>query len=158
MEKLTGQEVVSSIAKQLRSRFSDKEFAKIYKDKTVQAFATPCIFIHSVESSHDPDIGNYAWWEEMIDIRCHPGKMQTNVHTWARCLGPMIVNCIERISVCGQQVKAKRATWKVEDNVLHIFVSYSYRVLRITEEIPDMQTLEYGHAIKTKLSINDIKE
>lgn len=148
MEALTGQEVVSELAKQLRSRFSEQEFTEIYKDKPVQSMKTPCIFIHSVETIHTPELRNYAWWDNIIDIRCHPGKMRTDIQTWARSLGPMILDCAAQVTVVGQQVKAKSATWRVEDDVLHVIVKYSYRVMRKPEEVPDMKTLIYGERIK----------
>lgn len=148
MAALTGQEVVSTLATQLRSRFSTEEFVEIYKDKPVQSMKTPCIFIHSVETIHTPDYRNYTWWDEVIDIRCHPGRMRTNVYTWARALGPMIMDCVAFITVDNQQIKAKSATWKVEDDVLHVVVTYGYRVMRKLEEVPDMQTLTYGERIK----------
>lgn len=148
MEALTGQEVVSELAKQLRSRFSEQEFTEIYKDKPVQSMKTPCIFIHSVETIHTPELRNYAWWDNIIDIRCHPGKMRTDIQTWARSLGPMILDCVAQVTVVGQKVKAKSATWRVEDDVLHVIVKYSYRVMRKPEEVPDMETLIYGERIK----------
>lgn len=148
MAALTGQEVVSELARRLRGRFSDKEFAEIYKDKPVQSMKTPCIFIHSVETIHTPELRNYAWWDHVLDIRCHPGRMRTDIHTWARSLGPMITACVCKLTVGGQQVKAKNATWRVEDDVLHVTVTYSYRVMQKLDEVPDMQTLTYGERIK----------
>ena len=148
MAALTGQEVVSTIAKRLRSRFSEKEFAEIYKDKPVQSMKTPCIFIHQVETTHTPDLRRYAWWDHIIDIRFHPGRMRTDIHTWSRSLGPVILDCVEYITVADQQVKAKNVTWRVEDDVLHVIVKYSFRVVQTPEDIPDMETLTYGERIK----------
>lgn len=148
MAALTGQEVVSELARRLRGRFSDREFAEIYKDKPVQSMKTPCIFIHSVETTHTPELRNYAWWDHILDIRCHPSKMRTDIHTWARSLGPMIIDCVCNLAVDGQQVRAKNATWRVEDDVLHVIVTYGYRVMQKLEEVPDMQTLTYGERIK----------
>ena len=148
MAALTGQEVVSELARRLRARFSDKEFAEIYKDKPVQSMKTPCIFIHSIETIHTPELRNYAWWDHVLDIRCHPSKMRTDIHTWARSLGPMIIDCVGSLTVDGQQVRVKNATWRVEDEVLHILATYSYRVMQKLEEVPDMQTLAYGERIK----------
>lgn len=148
MAALTGQEIVSALATQLRSRFSDKEFAEIYKDKSVQSMKTPCIFLHSVETVHTPDNRNYAWWDHIIDIRCHPGKMRTDIYSWARVLGPMIIDCVTYVTVDGQKVRVKSATWKVEDDVLHVVATYSYRVMQTLEELPDMNTLTYGERIK----------
>lgn len=148
MAALTGQEVVSSLALSLRSKFSEAQFAKIYKDKPVQSMVTPCIFIHSVESTHTPDMRNYAWWDNIIDIRCHPGKMVTAIHSWARTMGPMIVECAKTITINGQEVKSKNLTWRVEDNVLHVTGSYRFRVIEMLEDVPNMQTLAYGERIK----------
>ena len=148
MAALTGQELVSSIAQQLRSRFSKKEFEEIYKDKVVQSLKTPCIFIHSIETVHTPDMREYAWWDHIIDIRCHPGRMQTNIHTWARTLGPMVMHCVQYVTVCDQTVKAKNMTCRVEDDVLHVTATYSYRVMRQLDEVPDMETLVYGQRVK----------
>lgn len=148
MSALTGQEIVSSLSTLLRSRFSKTEFAEIYKDKPVQSMKTPCIFIHSIETALIPDRGNYGWWDHLIDIRCHPGVMQTNVHTWARALGPMIAECANAVTINGQSVRSRETTWKVEDNVLHVIVKYKYRVMQIVDEAPDMQTLAYGQRIK----------
>lgn len=148
MEELTGQEVVSEIATRLRSRFSTTQFAEIYKDTPVQSVKTPYIFIHSVDTAHTPELRGYAWWDYIIDIRCHPNKMFTAIHTWARNLGPAILDCVSSLTVSGQQVKLRSANWKVEDNVLHVIVGYRIRVKQITEDVPDMHTLDYGHRVK----------
>ena len=148
MAALTGQEIVSALAKSLRNRFSDKEIAEIYKDKPVQSMKTPCIFIHSIETIHTPEMRNYAWWDQVIDIRCHPTKMRTDIHTWARSLAPMIMECASFVAFGDQGFKAKNATWRVEDDVLHVIVTYSYRVMQTLQEVPDMKTLTYGKRIK----------
>lgn len=148
MAALTGQEIVSDAAKRLRSRFSTTEFVEIYKDKPVQSMKTPCIFIHSVETTHTPEIGKYAWWDHTVDFRCHPGRMQTNVHSWARIVGPIIAECVQYLTVGDQQVKSKSAMWRVEDDVLHVIVSYRYRVMQIKDEIPTIESFTYGQKIK----------
>lgn len=148
MAQLTGQEVVSDIAKRLRSRFSDTEIAEIYKDAPVQSMKTPCIFIHSVETIYTPERGKYGWWDHIIDIRCHPHKMHTAIQTWARSLAPMVVESVSHITVDHQDVRAGSATWRVEDGVLHVIVKYRYRVMYIEDDAPDMQTLAYGKRIK----------
>ena len=128
--------------------FSVKEFAEIYKDKPVQSMVTPCIFIHSVETIHTPELRNYAWWDEIIDIRCHPGRMQTDIQTWARSLGPIILDCVQQLTITNQEVKVKNANWRVESGVLHVIVNYRYRVLQKPDESPSMETFTYGERIK----------
>jgi hypothetical protein len=74
--------------------------------------------------------------------------MQTDIHTWASILGPMILDCVEYLTVDNQVVKARSATWRVENDVLHVIMSYRYRVLHKPEEVSYMQTLIYGKRIK----------
>lgn len=149
MTALTGQEIVSELSTRLRARFSVKEIAEIYKDKPVQSMKTPCIFIHSIETTHTPQMRKYAQWDFILDIRCHPSRMSTNIHTWARGLAVMILDVVEHLQVSGQRVKAKGATWRVEDDVLHVIVNYGFRVIGVSEDVPDMQTLAYGERIKS---------
>ena len=148
MAALTGQEVVSDIAKRLRKRFSKTEFAEIYKDKPVQSMKTPCIFIHSVETSHTPELRGYAWWDNTIDIRCHPGRMQTNIHSWARTVALIVVECISILQIDGKDVKARNVSWRVESDVLHVLFNYRFRVVQTTDKVPDMGTLTYGRRLK----------
>lgn len=155
MNALTGQDVVSAIATKLRSRFSQTEIAKIYKNKPVQSMVTPCAFIHLIETSHNPDLANYAWWDHILDIRIHPSKSCSDINTWAQTLSPMLTECVEYITISGQSVKSEYVRCKVEDNVLHILVKYKYRVYRVLDEVPDMQTLHYGEAIKQSMLLND---
>lgn len=148
MNTLTGQELISSMAEKLRSRFSEQQIKAIYKDTPTQSVVTPYIFLHSVETSHTPQLRRYAMWDHIIDIRCHPEKMRLNIQTWARSLAIMIIDTVKYLTVSDQQVKAKSISWKVEDNVLHIIATYSFRVVEVPESIPDMQILEYGQRIK----------
>lgn len=150
MDALTGQEVVSEISTRLRQRFSQTELAKIYKDKPVQSFVTPCAFIHSIETSHISDVGKYAWWYHLLDIRCHPSKTCTGVHSWGRQLGPIICDCIQQINISGQVVNSREVSWRVENDVLHVFVSYKYRVIRVSDDKgPTMETLLYDNKVIT---------
>lgn len=148
MSALTGQEVVSAISTKLRSRFTTSQIAEIYKDKPVQHMALPCIFIHEVDAAHRPAMRNTGWWDYIIDIRCHPDTMRTNISTWGRGLAVMILETVETIEVSGDIVKIRDAEWKVEDGVLHVIVKYSFRVYSVGTEIPDMETLTYGERIK----------
>lgn len=153
MAILEGNEVVSSIAYNIKS-FIDAgiisntdEIARLYKDTPIQGMVTPCAFIHSVSTEHTLEMRNYALWHYIIDVRCHPKPAQTNVQTWARHLAVKLLECIDRIQVDGQQVRAKDVTWNVEDNVLHMLCNYTFRVLRQIDPGNPMETLDYsGHA------------
>lgn len=149
-EVLTGQEIVSDISTRLRNRFTTTQFKEIYKDTPVQGASPPYIFIHSVDTEHIHQLRGYGWRNYIVDIRCHPAKMQTNVQTWGRGVAEMVMDCLDTLTVDGQQVRAGDIEWKVEENVLHVIFKYGFRVRKVPDVIPDMQTLTYGEHIKDK--------
>lgn len=148
METLTGQEVVSELSTRLRARFSKEVFEEIYKDKPVQSAKTPYIFIHQLEAAHTPQMRGYARWDFPLDIRCHPSKMRTDIHTWGRLLAVQIIDVVKELTISSQSVKASSISWRVEDGVLHVLVNYGFRVKEVRDSAPDMRTLAYGERIK----------
>lgn len=149
-EILNGQEVISDIVKRLRERFTSQQFREIYKDKPIQGLVTPCIFVQAVNTEQTRQMKLYRWRDHLIDVRCHPPNMKTNTQTWASTVSEMIIDCLDTITVGGQPVHCKNSEWKLQDDVLHVFLSYGFRVKKISEEIPDMQDLTYGENIKYK--------
>lgn len=150
MSILLGNEVVSSISKNIynaieRGDISNvTEIATLYKDTPVQGMNTPCAFIESVSTEHVLEIQNYAMWHYIIDVRCHPNPKNMGgkgVQSWARQLAVKLLDCIDRITVSDQQVRAKSVEWRVEDGVLHLLSTYRFRVTKEKEEGPIMETL-----------------
>lgn len=148
MAQLTGEDVVSAVSMKVRSTFSTAEIKAIYKDLPQQNIQKPYAFIHQVNASHTNQLRNTARWGFIIDVRVHPEDKQTNVQTWARDVGIRLVEAVNTITIDGKPVKSTSLEYKVEDNVLHCVVSYSYRVCRVEDAAPDMQTLTYGDKIK----------
>ena len=145
---LTAEDVVSAIAINVRSNFSTSEIKKIYKDLPQQNIQKPYAFIHQIQGSHQNELKNRATWNYLLDVRVHPENTQTNIQTWARGIALKLLKALNVITISGMAVKGKSIEWKVEDGVLHFIVSYSFRVIDIREDIPDMQTLAYGERIK----------
>lgn len=148
MALLTGEDVVSAVSMRVRSTFSTAEIKAIYKDLPQQNIQKPYAFIHQVNATHTNQLRNTARWGFIIDIRVHPDNKQTNVQTWARDIGNRLIGAVNIITVDGKPVKSTSLEYKVEDNVLHCIVSYSYRVLHIEDDVPDMGTLTYGDKVK----------
>lgn len=148
MATLTGEDVVSAVSKQVRSRFSTAEIKAIYKDLPQQNIKKPYAFIHQVNATHTNQLKNKAKWGFIIDIRVHPEDEQTNVQTWARDISVRMIEAVNIITISGQSVKSTSLEYKVEDNVLHFIVSYSYGVVRMEDDVPNMETIAYGDRIK----------
>lgn len=148
MATLTGEDVVSAVSKRVRSTFSTAEIKAIYKDLPQQNIKKPYAFIHQVNATHSNQLRNKANWGFIIDVRVHLEDEQTNIQTWARDVGIRLMEAINIIIVDGRPVKSVSLEYKVEENVLHVIASYSYRVVQIEDDGPNMETLSYGDRIK----------
>lgn len=148
MAVLTGEDVVSAVATRVRSAFSTNEIKAIYKDLPQQNLKKPYAFIHQVNATHTNLLRNRARWGFIIDIRVHPEDERTNVQTWARGIALKLVDAVNTITVDNKPVKSTSLEAKVENNVLHVIASYSYGVIRVEDEMPNMETLTYGDKVK----------
>lgn len=148
MATLTGEDVVSAISKRVRSMFSQSEIKAIYKDLPQQNIKKPYAFIHQVNATHTNQLRNKGRWGFIIDVRVHPEDERTDIQTWARGISLKMLEAINIITVDGSPVKSTSLEYKVEDNVLHVIASYSYGVVHIENEAPDMQNMTYGERVK----------
>ena len=148
MAALTGEEVVSGVATNIRANFSTAEIRAIYKDTPLQSIKKPYAFIHQVSADHTNEMRGRAEHNFMIDVRVHPEDTQTNIQTWARAVSTKMLEALNIITVSGQAVKSRGIEWKVEDNVLHVIARYAYKVIHVEAPVPDMETLLYGEHIK----------
>ena len=148
MAVLGGEDVVSAVCINVRQRFSKEKIKAIYKNLPQQNIQKPYAFIHQINAQHENQMRNSANWTFMLDIRVHPKDNQTDVQSWAREIALNLIEAINIITVSGQAVKARSIEYKVEDEVLHFIVSYSYRVIHTEDSAPDMQNLLYGEHLK----------
>ena len=148
MSVLGGEDVVSAVSINIRRRFSRERIKALYKNMPQQNIQKPYAFIHQIDAQHQNEMRNRANWTFMLDIRVHPEDGQTDIQSWARGIALDLIEAINIITVSGQAVKARSIEYKVEEGVLHFIVSYSYKVLRVEDNVPDMQNLSYGEHLK----------
>lgn len=148
MATLTGEDVVSAVSRQVRATFSKDAIKAIYKDLPQQNIQKPYAFIHQVNATHTNQLRNTGMWGFIIDIRVHPKDEQTNVQTWAREIALRMIEAVNIITIDGKPVKSTSLEYKVEDNVLHVISSYSFRVVQVEDKGPNMETMTYGERVK----------
>lgn len=148
MAEVTNENVISAVATAIRSKVSTSEIAEIYKDTPVQQVVRPYIFIDAIQSEETPMMGDYSMWNFIVDVRCHPTDNHTMKQTWGRNLALKLLRALSRITVASQRVKARRIEWHMEEDVLHILCSYSFRVFWQEPMAPFMETMTYGEAVK----------
>lgn len=140
---LTGEEVVSGVATNIRSAFTSTELVAIYKDSPMQNIKKPYAFIHQIHAEHRNEMVGRGEHHFMVDVRVHPSDAQTNVQTWARSVAYRLVEAINVITISSMPVKSRSMEWRVEENVLHFIVSYTFKVITPPHDTPIMETLEY---------------
>jgi hypothetical protein len=141
MAVLTGEEVVSGVAINVRSAFSEAEIKKIYKNKPVQGMEKPCVFVHQINADQQNELRGRANRNFLIDVRVHPEDSRADVNSWARVIAERVINAINKIQVSGQQVKARSTEWNVTDGVLHVIMGYSFKVVEVAIPYTKMETL-----------------
>lgn len=148
MGALLGDNVVSAIALNIRAAFSQTEMKAVYKNMPKQNIVKPYSFIHQINATHQNEMRNRANWDFLLDIRVHPEDDRTDVQTWARSVSLKLLECLNKITISDQTVKARSVEYKVEDNVLHFIVGYAYKVIHSSESSVGMADMTYGESIK----------
>lgn len=149
MAYLTGEDVISAVSKNIRARFSESALKKIYKNLPQQNAHKPYAFIHLINAEHKNELKSTATWTFMLDIRVHPEDERTDVQSWAREVALNLIEAINFITVDNQLVKARSVEYRVEQEVLHFMVSYSYRVIHTSGTTqPHMLSVDYGEKLK----------
>lgn len=139
---LTGQELISALATSIRTVFSTSEFATIYKDTPVQKMVKPCVFLHSVNTTHEPGMRDSARWHYIVDVRCHAADSETSFQTWASGIAVQMLEAVSRVTISEQTVKATNIEWNTEGGVLHVLARYSFSVNKKPPQGDNMETLE----------------
>ena len=127
---LTGKEIVSAIAENIRKEFEDTEILAIYKDTPVQNITKPCMFINIVTSVQTPEMNKRAHRNYMLDIIVTGADDNTELYTWFSGISERLFSCIDRITISNQMVKASRLESSIQDNELHVMATYNFKVVK----------------------------
>ena len=143
---LEGDEVVTSIAKNIRSVFSKDELPYVYKDPIHQGFKVPCVFIDSFAHNHSSMTRFRAEWYLLIQLRCHPPEHVPR-DSYFRKLYVKMLDAVESIEVSDQTVRAIDIQSRIKDGVLLIDITYKFNVRKVPEDLPDMEQLDLYYGV-----------
>lgn len=148
MDPLNGEEVISAISTKISQSFSKSEIKKIYKNKPVQAMERPCVFIHQIDTNNANEMRGRGSRSYLIDVRVHPPSDETLIQSWGIRIGERMKCALNSIIVSGRRLKYSSIECRIEDNVLHCIVVYSFKVLEISIEKEKMEKLKYLGEVK----------
>lgn len=139
---LTGQEIISILATQLRVAFSTTEIVKIYKNKPLQNVNPPYIVLSTINAVETKELRGRGEKVYIIDIRIHP-KVNESIYTWGITMAEKVIEAISYITIDELQVKTYSVESNITDDVLHVIVNYSFKIRYrdITGE-PEYDTME----------------
>lgn len=137
-------DIIVGIARALGAAFG--EGFRVYENDVAQGFTEPCFFIAALEPEQTPLLGERAVRRYPFDIHYFPGADGTNaaIYDMAECL-----LCVMRYIILpdGDKLRGLSMRYRVEDGVLHFFVTYN-RIVNIPKEQPVMEILDTD--VKTK--------
>lgn len=146
-KSLSAGDVVSAIIIKLLDNFNG-EITTVYKDTPLQGMSKPCFFVQQLDAIHLKQMRNRAQRTYFLDVRAHPPDNENNKKTWCNNVGFKLMEVLESIYICDELVRATSMRYEIQEDVLHFFVEYSFRVIKPLEPDTKMQTLETTEKIE----------
>ena len=134
MAPLTGETIISAISLKIRSSFSTQEISNIYKNKPLQGMKTPSVFIHQINVNDENQMRNSSNRQYILDVRVHPSSHEKRVYSWLNNISERMRSVLNKIVVDNKPLKYNSIECKIEDDVLHCIVYYSFRVIDIHDD------------------------
>ena len=141
---LTGEEVISAIAIKLRAGFSSTEIQAIYKDTPTQDILKPNIFLNLISVTQTPLMNNKSNRLYLIDIIVSGSDSNNELYTWYNKVAEKIFGLVDNITISNMTVKMIRGEASIENEELHLIVSYNVNVIKQNDdENIKMQTRKF---------------
>lgn len=156
IREISGESVKSAIALKLKSGYAEQIGSPpltveptIYKEAMVQKIRTPCFFIWTMNITQRQTGRNRYRRNYQMNIRYHPQDNVPTSYEQLTRIGSMALEILRELTLPvftspelgGARVKGTELSYKLVENVLQIFVTYSFDGKFTEPEYPDMQTL-----------------
>lgn len=138
-------EIIKSISKAIYEHFDKPD---IYIETPEQGYRHPYFFIKLLNTEQKPDAHRKFNREYFFDIRYHPDKSKTSRYLELIKVEEGLRECLYLVNTDTFFIRAIRFNTEVADGVLHLFVTYPFRVYQPYPVTPDMETLEQIHHLK----------
>ncbi len=146
--EITGEEVVSAVSSILRSSFTCSELGAVYKEKPMQKVSYPYAFVHQINMEHKKEMSNRYMQRYILDIRVHPDPSNESNNVYLRSISFKILEILNSANIGGQKLIPKSVETKIQDDVLHVIFTCSFRVVQETAAPTLMDKLIYGERVK----------
>ena len=124
-------DVVAAVSTALHTVFGDG--CRCYQDPVPQGAQTPCFFLGILEPSVKPLLGVRSRLEVPMDLQYFPE--QEGSHKELTETAGKLPGALEVVELPGGPVRGREMRWRIEDGVLHFFVTYTVFLMRQEEKI-----------------------
>ena len=131
---LEGTEVISALATKIRKAFPTTEIQAIYKDTPVQDILKPCIFLNMVSTIQLPMVNRRSNRNYTIDIIVTGADDNTELRTWFTKINEQLLRVVDKIIISDQTVRMIQGEANIENNELHLIVTYNFDVIKQSDE------------------------
>lgn len=129
-------DVVAAVSAALHAVFGDG--CRCYQDPVPQGAQTPCFFLGILEPRVKPLLGARSRLEVPMDLHYFPE--QDGSHRELTETAGRLPAALEVVELPGGPVRGREMSWRIEDGVLHFFVTYTVFQEKV-EEKTDMGAL-----------------
>ena len=141
---LEGTEVISALATKIRNGFDTTEIQAVYKDTPTQNILKPCIFLNMVSTIQLPMVNNRSNRNYTIDIIVTGSDDNTELRTWFTKINEQLLRVVDKIIVSDQIVRMVQGEANIENDELHLIVSYNFDVIKqVDDDTVKMQTRKF---------------
>lgn len=135
-------DVVDAIAIKLNQSFGDS--FTIYTESIEQGFEEPCFFIALLEPDQTQVVGNRYHKTNPFDIHYFGSGNADAYATADKLMNEMeYIECINGDWLHGTKMRSR-----VEDGVLHFFVSYNFHIYKVKDPLDSMGGISVNGTIK----------
>jgi len=134
MQPVTFLDVRAGVVQALEQAFPEMQ---IYGEENKEGFATPCFFVKLLEPTHSQELNRRY-------LRVLPFEVlyYTETDSERIAMAEQLAGVLETIRVNDRPLIGTNMSWKVEEEVLHFFVTYRMHVWKQQPDDPLMQTLQ----------------
>lgn len=165
--EITGESIKSAISLKINGNFAITTgsppvtlYPNIYKEQIIQGMEKPCFFIWQMDVSQERLRLNHYERVYQMNIRYHPKDDDLKKYETLSDMGNKLLEYLSTIDVPiflgrydvegnpiedAKPVRGTQMSFKINENVLQVYVTYAVKIKLMPEPLPLMSTLDINN-------------
>ena len=137
--------IIEGISLSLNAEFGDEY--EVYPNELPQGLKEPCFFISCIRPTSRVFLGKRYYRTHAFCVQYFP-ESETGKKEECNNVSDRLFSCLEYITVTGDLIRGTEMHGEYVDGVLNFFVNYDFFVNLKADDLPRMEELEQGTAVK----------